>query len=128
MAATLAELVFKAVVVVGTPVIKSKQERARRLCMETLLPALEQIAVSRVWLEARTSALNQKDRRMVDALRGQKLVSPALRVDTARPREEPMLWASDIVAGAVNAARNGSNTRWLDALQHRITEYDIRLR
>lgn len=123
----LASVDMAAVVVVGMPVAKAKQERARRLCMEELLPRLDQMGVARVWLESRTQTLNRADEKMVLALRGRRLISRELRVEVARPLEEPMLWIPDVVAGAVGAARDG-DPRWLDALREVVTEIDIAMR
>ena len=69
------------------PPCKSR-ERARRLCMETLLPRLRQLAVSRVWLKSRTQTLNKADQRGPCA-KGGALLSSTLRA--ARLLEEPML-------------------------------------
>jgi hypothetical protein len=107
IAESIGALALPATVVVGMPLAKSKQERARAKCMEALLPELEAHGVAQVWLEARTPSLISRDMRLVDALRSQRLITPAIRVDTALPSEEPMLWLPDAVAGAVSAARRG---------------------
>jgi hypothetical protein len=128
IAATIGAVDMAAVVVVGVPMANRRQERARRLCMETLLPTLEQdYGVSRVFLEARTQTLTRKDREHVANLVGKRLITPALRVDSARPLEEPMLWIPDAVAGAVGADRLG-NPEWLDIIRHKVTEVAIELR
>lgn len=92
------------VVVVGAPVDYRRQERARALCLERLLFELDQLGVSQVWLETRHFALNERDLKLVEALRGRRSVSLGIRVEFARPKDEPMLWVPDAVAGAVNAA------------------------
>ncbi len=128
IAATISAVDMAAVVVVGAPMANRRQERARRLCMETLLPTLEQdYGVSRVFLEARTQTLIRKDREHVANLVGKRLITPALRVDSARPLEEPMLWIPDAVAGAVGADRLG-NPEWLDIIRHKVMEMAIELR
>lgn len=128
IAVAIGALDVAAVVVVGAPMANRRQERARRICMETLLPTLERdYGVSRVLLEARTPTLIRKDREQVANLVGKKLITPALRVGSARPLEEPMLWISDAVAGAVGADRLG-NPEWLDILRHTVTEIEVALR
>lgn len=127
IAAAVAQFEMAAVVVVGTPLLKSQQERARRICMETLLPHLSGIGVDQVWLEARTTSLNDRDRRHVAALRGRRVIDQSLRVDIERPLVEPMLWISDVVAGAVGADWNG-HPRYMDLLREKITELPIKLR
>jgi hypothetical protein len=126
IAAAVGAVDMAAIVVVGVPMAKRKQERARRLCMETLMPALEALGVSRVFMEARTPSLVTRDREQVANLVGKKLITKDLRVLSARPRDEPMLWVPDAVAGAVGAARAG-NAQWLDLMRHTVTELDIEL-
>ncbi|MGY2085481.1 hypothetical protein [Blastococcus sp. SYSU DS0539] len=113
IAETVGGLGLSATVVIGTPLAKKKQERARRKCLETLLPTLEGKGVTEVVLEERTPSLVQADHRMIAAVRGKRLITPTLRVATARPKEEPMLWLPDAVAGALAASRNGGQVEWL---------------
>lgn len=128
IAAAISAMGVTAVVVVGVPMANRRQERARRICMETLLPTLERdYRVSRVLMEARTQNLIRKDREQVANLVGKKLITPALRVGSARPLEEPMLWIPDAVAGAVGAARLG-NPEWLGIIRHTVTEIEVGLR
>lgn len=94
------------VVVVGAPIDSRRQERARAQCLERLLYELEQLGVSEVWLETRHFALNERDLKLVEALRGKRSVGSGIRVAFARPTDEPMLWVPDAVAGAVNAAHS----------------------
>lgn len=95
--------------------------------MSVLLPRLEGLGVSQVWLEARTPGLIKRDQKMVDALRSQHAISSWLRVDIGRPLEEPMLWVPDAVCGAIGAARTG-NTVWLDLMRQSVEEIEIELR
>lgn len=113
-----------ATVVIGTPLAKSRQERARRKCLEALLPRLEQMGVTQVVMEQRTPSLDSADRRMLGAIRGKRLVSRDLRVETARPKEEPMLWLPDAVAGAFGAARDAGQPEWLTLIGH-IEELEV---
>jgi hypothetical protein len=50
----------------------------------------------------------------VEALRGKRSVSAGIRVEFARPKDEPMLWVPDAVAGAVNAAASGGETEAME--------------
>ncbi|SDO37771.1 hypothetical protein [Geodermatophilus sp. DSM 45219] len=114
IAATIGALDMTAVVVVEVSMANRRQERARRLCMEALLPSLERdYGVS---LEARTQTLTSKDREHVANLVGKRLIIPALRADSARPPEEPM---PDAVAGAVGADRLG-DPEWLDIIGQKV--------
>jgi hypothetical protein len=114
IAETVGGLPMVATVVIGTPLARSKQERARRKCAEALLPHLEVMGVTRVVMEARTPSLVEVDRRMVAAIRGKRLITPELRVDTAKAQEEPLLWVPDAIAGAYGAARTLGRTDWLE--------------
>ncbi|OMQ16277.1 hypothetical protein A7K94_0203590 [Modestobacter sp. VKM Ac-2676] len=103
-----------ATVAIGMPLAKSKQERARKKCAEALLPHLEAMGVTRVIMEARTPSLVDADMRMVASIRGKRLITTALRVDTAMAQEEPLLWVPDAIAGAYGAARTLGRTDWLE--------------
>lgn len=110
---TIAGLDVTGLVVVGTAMKPSHQERARRRCIETLLPSLERdFEVESVVFEARTPSLNQKDRSHLIALRGKRWIGRDLRVDTHKPLEDPALWAADILAGAANYDADGDPRFW----------------
>ncbi|WP_322762835.1 hypothetical protein [Frankia sp. Cr2] len=116
-----------AVVVVGAPVDRRKQERARRICMERLMYELGEMSVARVLLESRTSSLNSKDLAMVEALRGSRIMPTGLYVGHASPLAEPMLWIADAVAGAVSAARDGQH-EFVTDLRHLVMTIETTVR
>ncbi|MGW6201236.1 hypothetical protein ACWF0M_34175 [Kribbella sp. NPDC055110] len=109
IAAAIAGLDLSAVVVAGSPVHRSKQERARRCCLERLLYELASIGVREVCLESRTATPDRRDIRLVDSARRKGLIPRGFMVGFARPRDEPLLWIADAVAGAVigSASRDG---------------------
>lgn len=111
-------------VVVGSPLDHRKQEHARAKCMERLLWELGQLEVTRVFLEARTKSLNDRDMKLVRHLRGKKSIPSTIRVDTALPSTEPMLWIPDQVLGAMGDAE-ANETMWLDQYQGAIERIDI---
>jgi hypothetical protein len=127
IAQTISTLDVAAIVTTGAPMDRSKQERARRCCLEYLLYELEKFGVSDVWLESRRDAHDRRDLRLVDGARHKRLISPALRVSFARPEEEPMLWLPDAVAGAARASLLGES-RWLIALSELITQHRVDIR
>ena len=98
---------LRSVVVAVSSVPDNKQERARRLCLEALHPTLQGLGVTAIVQEQRTPQQNRHDLRMVDALRGQRLLGPGVRVQFAQPVTEPLLWLPDAIAGAVGLARDG---------------------
>ncbi|MFG1816345.1 hypothetical protein ACGFIF_21495 [Kribbella sp. NPDC049174] len=124
---TIARLGIVAVVVVGTPVHRQKQERARRCCLERLLYELDQLRVGQVWLESRAPSQDKRDRSLVDSARDKGLLSRRTSVGFARPLQEPMLWLPDAVAGAVTAANLGER-RWLLALSEMIADHHLTVR
>ena len=127
IAEVIGGLDLAATVVIGTPLMKSKLERARRKCLEALLPTLEAGGVTRVVMEARTPSLVEADRRMLAAVRGKRLITKGLWVETARPKEEPMLWLPDSVAGAFGAARDRAKPEWL-ALIGQVRQIEVSTR
>lgn len=116
------------VVVIGTPMHKRKQERARAVCMESLTIHLAEQGVTQIYLEERESSLNTRDHRVIESIRGKKLIPTELRVDVERPSIEPMLWLPDIVAGAVGQERVRGVSDYVDPLRSIITELNIPLR
>jgi hypothetical protein len=127
VAATVAGCDLTSVVVVGVEMSPRHQERARRQCMTHLLARLHDLGVTQVWLESRTRSLNDKDRHLVDRLRGQRLLPRSLRVDIELPSREPMLWVPDAIAGAVAAARKGGNSEHRAALGALVEEIALPL-
>ncbi|PUB22264.1 hypothetical protein C8K30_113134 [Promicromonospora sp. AC04] len=95
--------------------------------MERLLYELDQMGVTKVWLETRHESLNRRDTTMAAALYSQQMISKNLRVDFGRPKEEPMLWVPDAVAGAVSAARHASEVEIRLLLGDAVLEIDIDL-
>jgi hypothetical protein len=125
--ASVAAMNLLAIVTVGTPVDKKKQERARRVCLERLLFELDQLDVDQVWLEARTQSLNARDQKMVASMRGSKAIPRGMRVDFERPLAEPMLWLPDVVAGTVTAVQRG-RSHWFDQLSGSVELIDVKVR
>lgn len=95
--------------------------------MERLYFELYARDVSMVWVESRHESLNRRDREMVDALRAKGAIGTSSRVEFALPREEPMLWLPDAVAGAVGAFRKGGESLPWHLLARTVEEISIRL-
>lgn len=126
--AAVAGCAIEAVVIVGTPVDKKKQERARTQCLEQLLWNLDTLNVSHVWIENRTKTLNQRDTTTVDRLRGRRIITNRIRLDFAYPSTEPMLWIPDVVAGAIGSKQCGETDEWATAMEHQVYEIELDLR
>lgn len=101
--------------VVGVGLSGSKQERARRLCMQALLFEMERSAVRTVILEQRTPSLNARDLLLVEALRGKRWLSPQVTVEFGDPEVEPALWVADVACGVIGALVEG-DTRWWELM------------
>lgn len=67
IAATIAEYDIAHTVAIGTPLNEQKQERARRICMESMLMELDRCGVPQVWIESRKPSQDLKDLKMLDA-------------------------------------------------------------
>ncbi|MFT3872233.1 MAG: hypothetical protein QM714_06230 [Nocardioides sp.] len=105
----------------GVPLNEHKQERARRLCMELLILELNRLGVSQVWVESRKARQDQRDLRMLDAVRSTGLIDMTLRMDFVQPFAELMLWVPDAVAGAVGSDRRGEDAVPLSHLAETVT-------
>ncbi|WP_052489859.1 hypothetical protein [Streptomyces sp. 150FB] len=95
------------IVSVGVPVPKRKQERARSKCLTALVYELHAFGIDQLYLEARESTLNARDITTVVAARRNMPKGTRFQADHIHGRDEPLLWVSDIVAGAVRAQRQG---------------------
>ncbi|TCC55924.1 hypothetical protein E0H73_34980 [Kribbella pittospori] len=127
IAEAVAHLDIAAILTVGTPMDRSRQERARRCCLERLLYELDQFGVSEVWLESRAVPQDKRDLRLVDSARRKRLITPDLQVGFAKPSAEPMLWLPDAVAGAMSALVLGED-RWLTAMTDVVTVHQVVVR
>lgn len=82
-------------------VIGPRQERARRKCLERLLPQLEERGVDLLTLESRWKQEDKSDVDMVYALRNRKMIE-RIRIEHIRPDAgEVRLWVPDQVLGAI---------------------------
>lgn len=84
-------------------------ERARRKCLERLLPVLEdEYDVERFVLESRGRDKDKKDIQLVDALHGRKYID-GIRVDHMSGSADARLWLPDQLLGAYGDSKAGSN-------------------
>lgn len=88
--------------------------RHRRKCMEFLLPHLAHMPCSTITFESR-GQLDGSDLATMQMLRSRRVIESTVRIEHAVGRNEPALWAADIVCGAVVQARIG-NRDYLDVL------------
>lgn len=127
IASAIARLGLSHIVVAAAPVNSRRPERSRRIAMERLFVELDSRSVEHVWIESRTSADNGRDQALLQAARTRKVISSDLRVDFAKPFDEPMLWLPDVVAGAYGYARKGTNERPWDTLRLSTTAIELNI-
>ncbi|WP_249124450.1 hypothetical protein [Saccharopolyspora erythraea] len=84
-----------------------RAERARRKCMETLLPELDRSAVGPVVFESRQLRNNKQDQELVAVCRRKRLLSGRIQVSFVPGGSEPLLWVADVACGAALADQRG---------------------
>ena len=84
-------------------------ERARRKCLETLLPVLErEYSADRLVLERRDKAQDARDIRFIDALRSRRFID-SIRVDLVAGAADARLWLPDQLLGSYGDWRAGEH-------------------
>ncbi len=85
-------------VIVGTRTTPAKTERARRQCLERLLPLLEQDGVTTYCMESRGKKPDQRDISLINAMRS----SGRINTDVVHllADSDPLLWIPDQILGA----------------------------
>ena len=104
------------VVIIAAPVNPRKQERARRKCMEALLPILEKDGIDELIMESRNDVLDARDREMVSAMKAKGLLN-SIMVNHRRGETDPRLWFPDLVLGAYGDIFSESDCpkQWVEA-------------
>ncbi|MQA86552.1 MAG: hypothetical protein GEV03_18450 [Streptosporangiales bacterium] len=115
LAVTCGGLDLGIVVVMGTGMVPSRQERARRRCAERLLWWLTDYGVEQVIFETRGPHADAQDQRLVAALQGHPSFPHPVPVTWTSPWQEPLLWLADIAAGTAVLAELGDD-RYLKLL------------
>ncbi|GAA3365769.1 hypothetical protein [Saccharopolyspora gregorii] len=90
-------------------------ERARRKCLEALLPEVEAAGASVLTLESRRPRNDKLDQQTVAVCKRKRAISMKVHVEFTAGDAEPMLWLPDIVCGSALAAARG-NRRYLEQL------------
>jgi hypothetical protein len=88
IAEAVAALGHIGVVILGEGATR-KQERARRKCLECLLPEVDQLGARHVVFESRGAVLDRRDFHLAHAVRQKGIISGHLTVDFARPWRSP---------------------------------------
>ncbi|MBB5789302.1 hypothetical protein [Jiangella mangrovi] len=122
----LAQLPVIPIVVIGAPVDPRRQERARRHCLAALLFELATAGVDEVCLETRNPVADRRDLDVIGGFRVRGMIPATVRIGHARPGEEPLLWAADVIARAISAAE-GRESAYRKLISAALTELRIRL-
>ena len=109
----LAEIDSTDIVVLASPLAGRKQERARRKCLQALLPNLEGRGIERLVLESRRPGSDKLDLDFISYARGSNLIN-SIRVEYEYGAEEPRLWVADLLLGAMGdyLTRTGEWKYW----------------
>lgn len=107
------------IVVIADRTHYKKQERARRKCLEILLPILEEGGVDVALLERRNVAQDGKDVQLAKAMRVKRAINH-LMIEHVAGEDEPLLWIPDQVLGALRDvwSTNALPDDWLAAWDH----------
>ena len=129
--ARIAELDTHSTVVAASPVNPKKQERARRKDLEVLLPLLEARGITKLVMESRFPAADEKDASHFQAMVRRGLVG-SIELCFASPEVEHRLWIPDQILGAYaeSSASSRSSKAWereWAALSERVTTVDVSL-
>ena len=118
--AAIADMGFKATLVRAVPTTSAKQERARHKCLTSMLPLLESKGVTTFVLEGRGRALDRRDVKLLDGLKGSKVVS-GIRLEHVRGQDEPRLWVADQILGAYGDFCTAAGSAYWDSLAERVS-------
>ena len=127
----MGSLAMDVIIVSGRPVNLRKQERARRKCLEVLLPLLGSAGVDRVVMESRSEAQNKRDREMAVSLIRKGWLGD-VTLAHKRGSDEPRLWVPDQILGAQGHvdAKGSAHENWVlewRRLKQRVERREIAL-
>lgn len=111
--ALIGSLPIDAIVISASPVNMKKQERARRKCLELLLPLLVSAGVDVAVMESRSDNQNKQDREMAVSLLRKGWMNN-ITVLHAMGGDEPRLWIPDQILGAMGHvdAKGKASMKW----------------
>lgn len=127
----VAEICAQHTIVMGCRMPKNKQERARRKCLELMLPHLESLGVSRYVLESREGPQDKADVALLLSLRA-KGMCREIEIEHLKGSNDSRLWVPDQVLGAYGDMRCGVGegsafrSAW-NALSTRVNTMEIML-
>ena len=101
MLGLLGEVAAHAVAYRITPAPTRHQNEARDRCLNAMAADLG--GVTELLLESRDAMNDVRDRRVIAGAVRRGLIAPGVEYGHRRPREEPLLWLADALAGAVLA-------------------------
>jgi hypothetical protein len=96
--------------------LPSRQDRARALCLGSLVWDLRSLEVDHVVFESRQDHNDRKDANTIERARRAQTAAPELTYSFSRPQNEPLLWVADALAGAISAHIADDNHRYIEQL------------
>lgn len=96
--------------------LPKRQDRARALCVGSLVWDLRHLEVSHVVFESRQDHNDRKDANTIERARRAQTASPELTYAFSRPRDEPLLWVADALAGSISAQIAEGNSAYIEQL------------
>lgn len=125
---SVAAIGLEHLVVVRDGRVDERPERRRRHCLERLFHELAQLGVESATVESRGPKDDERDSKMLDYMRRKGvLAGAALHVQHRAGPADPLLWAPDVVCGAVTRDRVG-DASYLRVLQRKLEIILIELR
>lgn len=107
--------------------LPARQDRARALCVGSLVWDLKQLEVGHVVFESRQDHNDRKDANTIEQARRAGTAGAQLTYAFSRPQGEPLLWMADALAGAISAHVADANSAYLEQLPAElITLRDVR--
>ena len=127
----IAEIDRVDMVVIASPLDGKKQERARRKCLEALLPKLEERGIEDFVLESRGATSDKLDISYIKYAKGSKLVK-SISISHADGSVEPRLWIPDQIVGAMGdyMTQTSNWSHWKkewEAISPQIKQVDVSL-
>jgi hypothetical protein len=102
---------------VHQPTGRTRQVRARALCLHALLWDLKEAAVDRLVIESRQDHNDRKDRQTIIRAQRAGIATETLRYSFEGPKDEPLLWLPDAIAGAAAASMGRPDSPYPDLLR-----------
>jgi len=121
---TVAALGVPSIIVVRTGYPSDPSERQRRKCLDRLVLELARRNIRKVTAESRGRKDDKRDLDTIQKMRSRLILTGHLHLEHCAGPREPLLWAADIVCGALTQDRCGDGS-YLARLSASVTVIEI---